>query len=96
MLGHFVLLYHFVLDSYFRYLTDQFYVLQIEFDNIHKRNIIDNIKTHMQNLEYDYTLYKIKKMNNSYHGSLSGPLTFYNVNIDNIIKTFNKIKEENI
>ena len=33
-------------------------------------------------------------MNNSYHGSLSGPLTFYNVNIDNIIKTFNKIKEE--
>ena len=64
------------------------------FDNIHKENIIDNIKTHMQNLEYDYTLYKIKKMNNSYHGSLSGPLTFYNVNIDNIIKTFNKIKEE--
>merc|ERR1711871_1516052 len=37
------------------------------FDNIHKENIIDNIKTHMRNLEYNYTLYKIKNLNKSYH-----------------------------
>lgn len=69
-------------------------IIKKAFDNIHKENIFDNIEKHMQKLKDNYTLYIIENSNKSYRGPLSGPLAFYNSDIDNIIKTFNKIKEE--
>lgn len=48
----------------------------------------------MQKLKDNYTLYIIENSNKSYRGPLSGPLAFYNSDIDNIFNTFNEIKKE--